>query len=262
MKTPAPRPGPLEHVDDQPAVVGNERTIALAGAVLLLLILVELVTVPILRTLLAVHVFVGVLLAGPLAVKLASTGYRFVRYYRGSPAFVRKGPPRLALRVLAPLLVLTTLVLVGSGIGLLVTGPSHPGPVIFLHGISFVLWLPMVAIHLFAYLRRVPRLIGDDWSNHRPEPVSPRGRPIRRESGRAAHRRARRRPGPAKRLALDRLDQGQLGCPGAVRRRHADRRTRPACHPTTQVAIDRFRGTDSQARHRKPSTVSHPGSRH
>lgn len=98
-----------------------------------------------------------------------------MRYYRGSPAFVRKGPPRLALRALAPLLVLTTLVLVGSGIGLLVTGPTHPGPVLFLHGISFVVWLPMVAVHLFAYLRRVPRLIGDDWRNHRPEPTSPRG---------------------------------------------------------------------------------------
>src|SRR5207245_97846 len=109
VKTPASFPGPLEPVDGQSAVVGNERTTGLAGAVLLLLILVELVTVPILRALLAVHVFVGLLLAGPLAVKLASTGYRFVRYYRGSPAFVR-GPPRPALRVLAPLLVLTTLV--------------------------------------------------------------------------------------------------------------------------------------------------------
>jgi hypothetical protein len=155
-------------------VVGNERTTAQAGALLLLLIVVELVTVPTLRALLAVHVFVGVLLAGPLAVKLASTGYRFVRYYRGSPAFVGKGPPRTALRVLAPLLVLTTLVLVGSGIGLLVTGPTHPGSILFLHGISFVLWLPMVAIHLFAYLPRVPRLIADDWRNHRPAPASPR----------------------------------------------------------------------------------------
>jgi hypothetical protein len=174
VKTPAPLPAPLEPLDGQSAVVGNERTTALAGAALLVLILVELVTVPVLRALLGVHVFVGVLLAGPLAVKLASTGSRFVRYYRGSPAFVRKGPPRPALRVLAPLLVLTTLVLLGSGIGLLVTGPTHPGPVLFLHGISFVLWLPMVAVHLLAYLRRVLRLIGDDWRKRRPEPASPR----------------------------------------------------------------------------------------
>ena len=64
----------------------------------------------------SVHVFLGVLLAGPLAIKLGSTGYQFLRYYTGSPAFVRKGPPRVALRVLAPLLVATTLLLIGSGI--------------------------------------------------------------------------------------------------------------------------------------------------
>ncbi len=60
-------------------VVGNERLTALAGAVLLALILVEVVTLPNLRELLSVHVLVGVLLAGPLAVKIGSTGYRFVR---------------------------------------------------------------------------------------------------------------------------------------------------------------------------------------
>jgi hypothetical protein len=63
------------------SVIGNERLTALAGAVLLVLIVVELVTVPTLHALLSAHVFVGVLLVGPLAVKTASTGYRFVRYY-------------------------------------------------------------------------------------------------------------------------------------------------------------------------------------
>src|SRR5215469_12887344 len=83
--------------DGQSAVVGNERMTALAGAVLLVLILVELVSAVILHTLLSVHVFFGVLLAGPLVVKLGSTGYRFLRYYTGSPAFVRRGPPYPAL---------------------------------------------------------------------------------------------------------------------------------------------------------------------
>src|SRR5947209_20599363 len=84
---------------DRAAMVGNERRTALAGAVLLVLILVELVSAAILRTLLSAHVFVGVLLAGPLVVKIGSTFYRFLRYYSGSPDFVRRGPPRLALRV-------------------------------------------------------------------------------------------------------------------------------------------------------------------
>ncbi len=161
--------------DDRFAVVGNERLTALAGAVLLVLIVVELVTVPTLRALLSVHVFVGVLLVGPLAVKLGSTGYRFLRYYTGSPAFVRKGPPRLALRVLAPLLLATTLVVIGSGIGLLVTGPTQAGSLRSVHILSTLLWLPLIAIHVFAYLRRVPRSLADDWSNHPAEHAPGRG---------------------------------------------------------------------------------------
>src|SRR6266516_2747184 len=150
--------------DKQSAVDGNERMTALAGAVLLVLILVELVSAAILRTLLSIHVFVGVLLAGPLIVKLGSTGWRFLRYYTGSPAFVRRGPPHLALRVMAPLLIATTLVVIGSGIGLVVTGPSSAGPLLPLHGFSVLVWLPLIAIHVFAHILRVPRLVADDWS--------------------------------------------------------------------------------------------------
>ena len=148
------------------AVVANERLTGLAGAVLLVLIAVELATVPTLSALLSVHVVVGMLLAGPLLVKLGSTGYRFVRYYTGSPAYVRKGPPRLPSRLLAPLLVATTLVVVGSGIALVVTGPTQAGPLILAHGLSTLIWLPLIAIHVFAYLWRVPRSLADDWSTH------------------------------------------------------------------------------------------------
>jgi hypothetical protein len=164
------------NVDDRSAVVGNERMTALAGAVLLVLILVELVTAASLRTLLSAHVFVGVLLAGPLAVKLGSTFYRFLRYYTRSPAFVRRGPPRLALRVLAPLLIATTLVVIGSGIGLVVTGPHSAGPLLPLHGFSVLIWLPLIAIHAFAHIRRVPRLVADDWSKSSAEQAPGRGR--------------------------------------------------------------------------------------
>ena len=107
------------------AVVGNERLTALTGAVLLVLLLVDIVSSASLHALLPIHIFVGVLLAGPLVVKIGSTSYRFLRYYSGSPAYVRRGPPRLPLRVLAPLLLVTTLVVVGSGIGLVVTGPAQ-----------------------------------------------------------------------------------------------------------------------------------------
>ncbi len=144
------------------SVVGNERMTALAGAVLLVLLVVELVTAARLRTLLAAHVFVGTLLAGPLAIKLGSTGERFLRYYTRSPAFVRRGPPHLALRLLAPLLIVTTLVVIGSGIGLLVTGPAQAGLLLPLHGFSVLVWIPLTAIHVVAHIRRVPRLVTDD----------------------------------------------------------------------------------------------------
>jgi hypothetical protein len=164
----------VQNVDDR-SVVGNERMTALAGAVLLVLILVELVAAANLRALLSVHLFVGVLLAGPLVVKIGSTGYRFLRYYTRSPAFVRRGPPRLALRVLAPLLLATTLVVIASGIGLLVTGRTQPGPLLIVHNISALVWLPMVAIHVVAYIRRVPRLVADDLRNESAEQAPGRG---------------------------------------------------------------------------------------
>lgn len=145
-------------------VVGNERLTALAGTALLALLAVEVVTSIRLRTLLSAHVVVGVVLAGPLAVKLGSTGYRFVRYYARSPSYVRRGPPHLALRMLGPLLVATTLVVVGSGIGLMVTGPRNAGPLLPLHGFSVLVFLPLMAIHLVAHILATPRLVADEWS--------------------------------------------------------------------------------------------------
>ena len=149
---------------DNHGVVGNERLTALAGAVLLVLLAVELVTSIRLRTLLSAHVVVGMVLAGPLAVKLGSTGYRFVRYYTRAPAYVRRGPPHPALRLLGPLLVATTLVVVGSGIGLMVTGPDHAGLLLPVHGFSVLVFLPLIAIHFVAHLLATPRLVVDEWS--------------------------------------------------------------------------------------------------
>src|ERR671922_469261 len=128
---PARTPGntlPLEHTDEEKhmGVVGNERLTALVSLVLLVLIIVELVTSAFLRVWLPTHTVVGVLLAGPLLVKMGSTGWRFLRYYSRAPAYVRRGPPPLVLRVLGPGLLVTTLVMVGSGIGLVVTGPIQP----------------------------------------------------------------------------------------------------------------------------------------
>ena len=154
-------------------VAGNARLTALAGAALLVLLVIEVLTTAKLRALLSVHIVVGVLLAGPLAVKLASTGWRFLRYYTRSPAYVRRGPPLLPLRLLAPLLLATTLVMLGSGLGLLLINPLQAGPLLLpflrVHVLSTLLWMPLIAIHVGAYVRRTPRLIADEW---RPDAAS------------------------------------------------------------------------------------------
>jgi hypothetical protein len=83
---------------------GNARLTAPVGAVLLVLLAVEGATIPFLGSLLSMHIFVGMLLLGPVALKLASTGYRFSRYYGRAREYVEAGPPAPLMRVLvAPL---------------------------------------------------------------------------------------------------------------------------------------------------------------
>jgi hypothetical protein len=168
---------------EEAGVAGNERLTALAGAVLLVLIVAEVATIPNLDDLMSVHVFVGVLLAGPLAVKIASTGWRFLRYYTNNPAYRRKGPPSPLLRTLAPVLLILTLVLIGSGIGLLTAKPGTQDGIghalVGIHHASFLLWVVLVGIHIFAYIGRVPGLIASDWRQHRAQSTLVPGRTLR-----------------------------------------------------------------------------------
>jgi hypothetical protein len=144
----------------EPGTVKNERLTATTSVVLVALLLVEGVTILFLRPLLPVHIFVGMLLIPPVALKLASTGYRFVRYYTGSPAYVRRGPPHIVLRALAPVLVVATVGVLATGVSLLVLGPdSGRGIVLGLHKLSFVVWLAVASVHVLAYLPRLPRLL-------------------------------------------------------------------------------------------------------
>src|SRR5437660_5311354 len=93
-------------------VIGNERLTALAGAVLLVLVLIELVSSVSLRIGITIHIIVGILLVGPLLVKIGSTGYSFLHYYTVSPAYVCRDPPRLPLRVLSRLVLFAKVVVV------------------------------------------------------------------------------------------------------------------------------------------------------
>ena len=68
---------------------GNARLIGWTGLVLLVLLAIEGVTILDIRPLLSVHVFVGLLLIPPVALKLAATGYRLLRYYTRAAEYVR-----------------------------------------------------------------------------------------------------------------------------------------------------------------------------
>ena len=109
---------------------GNRNLTALLGAVLLVGIVVELATLALgLQQTLTVHIAVGVALIPLVAVKLASTGWRMVRYYTRTPAYRAEGPPRPLLRGIAPLVVGSTLALLASGVGLVVAGPNSSSSV-------------------------------------------------------------------------------------------------------------------------------------
>ena len=138
---------------------GNERLTATTAVVLIVLLAVEGATLLALRSLLPVHVFVGMLLIPPIALKMASTGYRFMQYYRRAPEYVSKGPPALVMRMLvAPIVVATTVALFASGVALIVLGPRSD-LLLNIHKASFILWVGAMSIHVLAYVRRLPPLL-------------------------------------------------------------------------------------------------------
>jgi hypothetical protein len=142
---------------------GNERLTAATAAILVVLLAVIGVTIIRLRPLLSVHLFVGMLLIGPVALKLASTGYRFVRYYTANPSYRRKGPPPAPLRVIAPIVVISTLTVFASGVALLFAGPSSRDTLLPIHKASFVIWVAFTALHVLAHLPKIPQALRADY---------------------------------------------------------------------------------------------------
>jgi hypothetical protein len=143
----------------------NERLTTSVGLVLLVLLGIETLTTLALHSYLPEHIFLGLLLIPPVILKLASTGWRFLRYYTNSAPYRRAGPPRLPLRLLAPLLIASTLTLFGSGVAMIVVGHGG-GPLLQLHALSFAVWGVLIAVHILAYLTRVLRVGPADWRPH------------------------------------------------------------------------------------------------
>jgi hypothetical protein len=143
---------------------GNERLTTATGAALLVLLAVIGLTLLQLRQLLSVHLFVGMLLIGPVALKLGSSGYRFVRYYARNAAYRHEGPPAASLRAIAPIMVLSTIVVFATGVALLFAGPSSRDTLLPIHKDSFIVWVVFTGLHVLAYLPRIPAALRADYA--------------------------------------------------------------------------------------------------
>ncbi len=142
---------------------GNARLTGGTALLLLGLLAAEGFTILQIHRLLTLHVFIGMVLVGPILLKTASTLWRFVRYYAGTPAYRQKGPPPALLRLLGPFVVVLTFSVMATGIVLLVGPTSWRSPMLFLHKATFVLWFGAMAIHVLGHLADTARLAPRDW---------------------------------------------------------------------------------------------------
>lgn len=131
---------------------GNSRLTAATGTLLTLLLLIEGYTILDVRGYITQHTAIGLTLIGPLGLKCVSTGYRFVRYYAGSPAYVARGAPHLILRGIGPVVVLSSLAVVATGVALLIDH-GRGGMWLTLHQASFIAWIAVMTLHFLGHLR-------------------------------------------------------------------------------------------------------------
>ena len=208
---------------------GNEQLTATLGAILILLFGVLGITILLIGRLLPDHMFVGLLLLGPIGVKLASTGFRFMRYYAHSAEYRRKGPPNPLMRGIAPFVVLTTVAVFASGVVLMFEGPAHRAGWAEIHKASFILWIGFTGLHVLGHVLELPDVAACDEVDADPRLPALNGRerrrrPLDRPCGRSRRwARTRDRAGSAV-LRLDRLlrplmlsppssERGETSCP-------------------------------------------------
>jgi hypothetical protein len=156
------RPDPVEGQSGGPA--GNARLTAWVGLVLLAVFLAECVTLLSLDRMITLHVLLGAALVPLTVVKTVTTGWRIARYYLGDPAYRAAGPPPLLLRILGPLVVLTGLAVLGTGLALIALGQSSFTTLVAvagfridaltLHQAAFAAWLVVTGLHVLG--RTVP----------------------------------------------------------------------------------------------------------
>ena len=142
---------------------GNGRLTAWLGVLVLYLAAAQLITLLDVEKVLSWHVALGGALVPVALAKTAVTGWRMVNYYRGVPAYRDAGAPPMPLRILGPLVVLSTLALVGTGLSLLAIGPTGINRPLFtvfgfqvapltIHQVVFFAFAAFTGLHLLARL--------------------------------------------------------------------------------------------------------------
>lgn len=144
-----------------PLVEANARLTGTTGLVLIVLLFLEGMTIPFIGRLVSWHILIGLALLPPLVIKMVSVLWRFSRYYLHDPRYRRAGPPHPLLRVLGPFVMISTIVLFGTGIALWILGPTDR-TMFRMHQLSFVFWFVVVAIHVMAHLLRATHLAAAD----------------------------------------------------------------------------------------------------
>lgn len=145
-------------------IEGNQILTSSVAAILTVLLLAEGVTILQIGGLLSVHMFIGLVLVPPVMLKMASTGYRFARYYTGAKAYRAKGPPALPMRLLAPVLVAMTIGVFATGIWLLAL-QHKSDQVLLLHKVTFIVWGVVFGIHFLVYVPRALTSLRRDWGS-------------------------------------------------------------------------------------------------
>jgi hypothetical protein len=154
----APRSEPAHTHLTGGGTAGNERLTAATGILLVALFAVIGVTILRLSPLISVHLFVGLVLIPVVALKTASTGYRFMRYYTSNPAYRKRGAPAIFLRLSAPILLASTITVLATGVALLFIGPSSSNTLRLLHKASFFVWVAIMALHVLGHLSDIQKI--------------------------------------------------------------------------------------------------------
>lgn len=148
-------------------VEGNSRLTAIVGIVILPLFVVAFITGKLATSgALDVHVAIGLVVAAPISVKLASVTYRMASYYRGIAAYRHRGRPSNPRRLLGGALSVVIVLLLASGL-VLIVGPSWAHrPALSIHKVTSYAAVLAVALHLIAHLKAAVALATAELRRH------------------------------------------------------------------------------------------------